>query len=55
MSFNMNPRDDEQDEEEMFIFAIARMVQDGKISLAKVHLRAYIEHVREAGERPTEG
>ena len=41
-----NPRDDEQDEEEIFVFAIAEMVQDGQVSKAKIHLRAYIDHVR---------
>lgn len=40
-----NPRDAEQDEEEQFLFAIAEMIQDGRVSLARIHLRAYIEHV----------
>ena len=26
-----NPRDDEQDEEEMFVFAVAEMVQRGDV------------------------
>ena len=40
-----NPIDDEQDEEEIFVFAIAEMVGRGDVSLAKIHLRAYINHV----------
>ena len=46
MAHDMNPRDDEQDEEEMFVFAIAEMVQAGEVSKAKLHTRAYIEYVR---------
>ncbi len=55
MSFDMNHRDDEQDEEEIFVFAIAEMVAAGKVSLAKVHLRSYIDHVTQpVKENPTE-
>ena len=50
-----NPRDDEQDEEEIFVFAIAEMVQDGQVSKAKIHLRAYIDHVRPVTGAPTDG
>ncbi len=49
-----NPQDDEQDEEEQFIFTIAEMVQDGRISMAKIHLRSYIDHVnKQAAPEPT--
>jgi len=50
MSFDMNPKDDERDEEEQFVFAIAELVQEGKVSVAKIHLRAYIEHLKNSEE-----
>jgi hypothetical protein len=45
MAFDMNPRDDERDEEEEFVLAIAGMIQDSQVSLAKIHTRAYIDHL----------
>ena len=45
-----NPRDDEQDEEEQFVFAIAEMVQEGKVTMAKIHLRSYIDHVNKLSQ-----
>ena len=50
-----NPRDDDQDEEEQFVFTIAELVQEGKISLAKIHLRSYIDHVRPEVEEGNDG
>lgn len=49
MAFDMNPKDDERDEEEMFVLAIAEMVQSGNISLAKLHTRAYVDHCAKRG------
>ena len=43
MSFDVNPRDDEQDEEELLVYAIAELIQEQKTSQAKLHLRAYIK------------
>lgn len=43
-----NPRDDEQDEEELFVLVIAKLVQAGKISMAKIHLRSYIDYVNKS-------
>lgn len=43
-----NPRDDEQDEEELFVLLIAELVQAGKISMAKIHLRSYIDYVNKS-------
>jgi hypothetical protein len=48
VSFDMNPMDDERDEEEMFVFAIAEMIQRHEVSKAKLHLRAYVDHVLRA-------
>ena len=43
-----NPRDDEQDEEELFVLVIAELVQAGKISMAKIRLRSYIDYVNKS-------
>ena len=45
MSFDTSPMDEERDEEEMVVLAIAEMVQACEVSKAKLHLRAYIDHV----------
>jgi hypothetical protein len=39
-----NPMDDIQDEDEMFVFVIADLVQRGEVIKAKIHTRSYRDY-----------
>jgi hypothetical protein len=54
MSYDMNPKDDEQDEEELFVFVIAELIDAHKVSQAKLHLRSYVQReIDRANEKET--